>query len=238
MTREQAAELVAEASRLVAEEVRRRGHGGRALTSLVLRALKQARYSAREPRPRRAALRGLLPLHLADPPLPRPRLPPRASCSIVGGGEDAPRRSSLDEAGEWTSGRERDAMVIERDADDVAAAFLLERELFASGKGSEREFDGEVVGLVGAGAFVAFDALRGLPARAPAARRLVGARRDRHDAARRGVGAAAAPRRPARGRRAPHRGARAGASSWTSHPRLEARMRGQSSPGGSLSRAA
>ena len=46
-------------------------------------------------------------------------------------------------------------MTIERDADDVARSFLLERLLFESGR--ELMFDdGEVVGLAGAGAFVAF----------------------------------------------------------------------------------
>jgi len=46
-------------------------------------------------------------------------------------------------------------MVIERDADDVARCFLLERELFAGGD-REAAYAGEVVGLIGAGAFVAF----------------------------------------------------------------------------------
>ena len=44
--------------------------------------------------------------------------------------------------------------MIERDADDVAKCFLLERELFESGW--ESVFEGEVVGLISAGAFVAF----------------------------------------------------------------------------------
>ncbi len=43
-------------------------------------------------------------------------------------------------------------MVIERDADDVARCFLLERQLFE--QGWDEPFDGEVVGLIGAGAFV------------------------------------------------------------------------------------
>jgi ribonuclease R len=85
--------------------------------------------------------------------------------SAVGGGEDPPRPQTLEESAEWTSGRERDAMSIERAADDVARAFLLERILFEGG--TDRDFDGEVVGLVGAGAFVAFgDGFEGfLPAR-------------------------------------------------------------------------
>ena len=45
-------------------------------------------------------------------------------------------------------------MVVERDADDVARAFLLERERFE--RGFETEYDGEVVSVIGAGAFVAF----------------------------------------------------------------------------------
>jgi ribonuclease R len=45
-------------------------------------------------------------------------------------------------------------MTIERDADDVARCFLLERELGMAGW--ETRFEGEVVGVIGAGAFVAF----------------------------------------------------------------------------------
>jgi ribonuclease R len=47
-------------------------------------------------------------------------------------------------------------MTIERDADDVAGCFLLERSLGESGH--ETVFDGEVIGLVRSGAFVAFGA--------------------------------------------------------------------------------
>jgi len=45
-------------------------------------------------------------------------------------------------------------MIIERDADDIARCFLLERDLARGGW--EQTFEGEVVGLIGAGAFVAF----------------------------------------------------------------------------------
>ena len=45
-------------------------------------------------------------------------------------------------------------MVIERDADDVARCFALERALYEGD--AERPFAGEVVGLISAGAFVAF----------------------------------------------------------------------------------
>jgi ribonuclease R len=46
-------------------------------------------------------------------------------------------------------------MMIERDADDVARCFLLERELSSAEVGGA-VFEGEVVGVIGAGAFVAF----------------------------------------------------------------------------------
>jgi len=45
-------------------------------------------------------------------------------------------------------------MVLERDADDIAACFALERMLRRDGPGEV--LDGEVAGLIGAGAFIAF----------------------------------------------------------------------------------
>jgi ribonuclease R len=45
-------------------------------------------------------------------------------------------------------------MRIERGADDVCAAYLLEREL--AERGAEATFDGEVSGVIRSGAFVAF----------------------------------------------------------------------------------
>jgi ribonuclease R len=45
-------------------------------------------------------------------------------------------------------------MTIERSADDVARCFLLEAELFE--RGWDAEYAGEVAGVIGAGAFVAF----------------------------------------------------------------------------------
>jgi ribonuclease R len=45
-------------------------------------------------------------------------------------------------------------MLIERDADDVARGFLLERDLYEEGWSTV--YEGEVTGLIGAGAFVTF----------------------------------------------------------------------------------
>ena len=149
----EAAEIVAGCSVLVDQHVRRTGHGRIALTSLVLRALKQAHYSPQNVG--HAGLQSPRYCHFTSPIRRYPDLVcHRALLSAVGGGEDAPRASTLDEAGEWTSARERDAMLIERDADDVARCFLLERDLYDGGW--DTIYDGEVTGLIGAGAFVTF----------------------------------------------------------------------------------
>jgi len=152
MSSQQAADAVAAASRLIAQHVERTGHGRQALTSLVLRSLKQAYYSPQNKG--HAGLSSDCYCHFTSPIRRYPDLiAHRALLSAVGGEEDAPRAGALPEAGEWTSARERDAMSIERKADDVARCFLLEREL---GGRDDAEFDGEVIGLIGAGAFVAF----------------------------------------------------------------------------------
>ena len=80
----------------------------------------------------------------------------RALLSAVGAGELAPRAGELVELGAWTSEREREAMTIERDADDVARCFALEQMLYE--RGHDRSFTGEITGLISAGAFVAFGA--------------------------------------------------------------------------------
>jgi len=153
MTPRDAGAVVAEASRLVDAHVRETGHGRAAFTSLILRTLKQAAYS---PEPLGHAGLGLDHYcHFTSPIRRSPDLVcHRALLSVIGAGEEAPKASRLEEAGLWASARERDAMQIERAADDVAGAFLLEREIFERGRA--REFDGEVVGVIGAGAFVTF----------------------------------------------------------------------------------
>ncbi|MEA2208841.1 MAG: ribonuclease, partial [Solirubrobacteraceae bacterium] len=155
MSSTQAAALVGELSLRVERHARRAGHGGRALSSLILRSLKQAYYSPRNVG--HAGLRSSSYCHFTSPIRRYPDLVcHRALLSSLRGGERPPRRSGLAELGEWTSERERDAMKIERDADDVAACSHLEAVLFQ--EGWERELPGEVVGLIGAGAFVSFAA--------------------------------------------------------------------------------
>jgi ribonuclease R len=153
LTPQQAAEVVGQASQLVARWTQRTGHGQRALTGLVLRSLKQAYYDVRNLG--HAGLQSPRYCHFTSPIRRYPDLIcHRALLSAIDGSESAPDRSWVTAAGPWSSAREREAMMIERDADDVARCFLLERWLFDMP--DEPVFDGEVVGLIGAGAFVAF----------------------------------------------------------------------------------
>jgi len=160
LTAAQAGDVVSEAARLVDAEVRRRGHGRAAFTSLVLRSLKQARYS-----PKNLGHYGLRSPRYCHFTSPIRRYPDlichRALLNAIGAGEATVRASDLEAAGDWCSARERDAMAIERTADNVARAFLLERRLFEE-RAWQREFAGEVTGVINAGAFVGFDGFEGM----------------------------------------------------------------------------
>lgn len=128
--------------------------GGRlALTSLVLRSLRQAVYS-----PVNIGHAGLgsdCYCHFTSPIRRYPDIVcHRALLSAVDGSEPAPRAASLAELGEWTSFKEREAMSIERDTDAIARCFALQAMLLK--RGFDEVFEGEVSGLIPAGGFIAF----------------------------------------------------------------------------------
>lgn len=149
----QAGELAAAASVLAAEEATRRGLGAASLSSLVLRAMKPARYS--ETNVGHAGLGISAYSHFTSPIRRYPDLiAHRALLASLGAGEQAPALREVVAAAERCSDLERESMKIERTGDDICLAFLLDRELHGRGWGTR--FQGEVSGVVGAGAFVRF----------------------------------------------------------------------------------
>jgi ribonuclease R len=151
MTPQQAADAVTEISKIVARESGRR----RAYGVLVLRALKQASYS-----PRNLGHAGLGSERYCHFTSPIRRYPDvvahRALLQGLGIDEAAAPAHELDEAAVASSAAEREAMKIERDADDVCLSFLLERVLSESRGDDPPSFEGEIVGLIEKGAFVEF----------------------------------------------------------------------------------
>jgi ribonuclease R len=170
MSPQQAADIAAEASRMAAAYSRSTGRGRRAFTTLVLRSLKQAYYT-----PRNLGHAGLASPRYSHFTSPIRRYPDlvahRALLAGLGLDAAAPSAGELEEVGIECSAREREAMKIERSADDVCVAFLLERTLGAVGGpgGDPPTFEGEIVGLIPKGAFIRFgdEGFEGLlPARA------------------------------------------------------------------------
>jgi ribonuclease R len=155
MSPQQAAGVAAEASRRAAGHSRNTGRGRHAYGSLVLRSLKQAYYT-----PRNLGHAGLASARYCHFTSPIRRYPDlvahRALLQGLGIDDVAAPAHELDETGTVASASEREAAKLERDADDVCLAFLLERALSEADPGAPPVFEGEVVGVIDKGAFVRF----------------------------------------------------------------------------------
>jgi ribonuclease R len=152
MSPAEAAKLAAETSELVAAYVEQAGRGREAFPTLVLRALKQARYD-----PRNLGHSGLASpayCHFTSPIRRYPDLLVHRALLRELGVSDEPLPGDLGALAEHASAREREAADVEYLADALCAAWLLDKVLFE--RGWEELFTGEIVGLIGSGIFVRF----------------------------------------------------------------------------------
>jgi ribonuclease R len=147
-----AGQVAAAASERVTEYVAQSGRGREAFPSLVLRALKQARYD-----PQNLGHSGLASrayCHFTSPIRRYPDLVVHRALLRELGASDDPVPSELDELADHTSTREREAAQVEYLADELCLAWLLDRQLYE--RGWDTAWDGEIVGLIGSGLFVRF----------------------------------------------------------------------------------
>ena len=170
-----AAVLAGEISARVAEYVAKSGRGTEAFPSLVLRALKQARYDSRNLG--HSGLASTAYCHFTSPIRRYPDLVVhRALLRELGLGDD-PVSEDLPELAAYTSARERDAAQIEYLADDICLAWLLEDVLLDARLGralrGRDHRDDRLRPLR-----PLRRRLRGLSSRAAAARRVLRAERD------------------------------------------------------------
>jgi ribonuclease R len=152
MSPQQAAALAGAISERVTDYIAHSGRGRWAFPSLVLRALKQARYD-----PRNLGHSGLASTaycHFTSPIRRYPDLVVHRALLRELGMSDDPAPSGLEYLAEHTSEREREAGKIEYLADDICLAWLLERLLYE--RGWEEKWEGEIAGVIGSGLFIRF----------------------------------------------------------------------------------
>jgi ribonuclease R len=148
----ESAELAAAIADQVADYVDRSGRGREAFPALVLRALKQARYDARNLG--HSGLASAAYCHFTSPIRRYPDLVcHRALLGELGLGEDV-EPEGLDILAEHASRAERDAAEVEYLADGICLAWLLEDTL--AREGQEAVFEGEITGVIDSGLFVRF----------------------------------------------------------------------------------
>jgi ribonuclease R len=147
-----AAQLASEISERVTDYVGHSGRGTEAFPSLVLRALKQARYD-----PRNLGHSGLASVaycHFTSPIRRYPDLVVHRALLRELGAADDPLPDDLPELAALVSARERAAADVEYAADAVCLAWLLDATLFE--RGWDTTFEGEIIGLIGSGLFARF----------------------------------------------------------------------------------
>ncbi|HET7127992.1 MAG TPA: RNB domain-containing ribonuclease [Gaiellaceae bacterium] len=155
LTPQLAATVAGEASKLVATYAEQSGRGREAFPSLVLRALKQARYDPKNLG--HAGLASTAYCHFTSPIRRYPDLVVHRALLRELGLADDPLPEDLHRLAEHTSERERAAAQVEYAADAICLAWLLEKRLYELGW--DEEWEGEIIGVIASGLFVRFGQL-------------------------------------------------------------------------------
>jgi ribonuclease R len=152
LTPQLAATVAGEASKLVTAYAAQAGRGKEAFPSLVLRALKQARYDPKNLG--HAGLASSAYCHFTSPIRRYPDLVVHRALLRELGLADEPLPEDLHHLAEHASERERAAAQIEYAADAICLSWLLERRLYELGW--DEEWEGEIIGVIASGIFVRF----------------------------------------------------------------------------------